>query len=110
MGTLIVPSRGSIYVDANIIIYRVEDIQPFVAAMAPLWDALDKIMCLVTTSELSVLEVLVKLVQQGNMALQTLFHGVMFHTPNFTCIPITRQILQAAAQLRATTGLKTSEC
>jgi predicted nucleic acid-binding protein len=63
----------------------------------------------VATSELSVLEVLVKPIQLGNMALQTLFLGTLYGTPGLSCIPIARPILEAAAQLRATSGLKTAD-
>jgi predicted nucleic acid-binding protein len=62
----------------------------------------------VATSELSVLEVLVKPIQLGNMALQTLFLGTLYGTPGLSCIPIARPILEAA-QLRATSGLKTAD-
>ncbi len=41
MGTLTLPPSGSVYVDANTIIYRVERVQPYLAITKPLWDALD---------------------------------------------------------------------
>jgi predicted nucleic acid-binding protein len=55
---------------------------------------------------LSFLEVSVKPLQLGNYRLQTLFRVVLYNTRGFTCLTITRQTLETAAQLRATTGLK----
>lgn len=109
MGTLTLPTSGSVYVDANALIYRVENVQPYLAAMQPLWNALDAGTQAVVTSELSLLEVLVKPIQQGNVLLQQLFEGTLYGTPGLTCLPITRQILESAAQLRATAGLKTPD-
>lgn len=109
MGTLTLPSNGAVYVDANAIIYRVEAVQPFLAASLPVWDALDAGTQIVVTSELSLLEVLVKPVQQGDALLQALFEGVLYGTPGFACLPITRSIIEIAAGLRATTRLKTPD-
>ena len=41
MGTLSLPAQGVVYADANSIIYRVEQVQPYLVVAAPLWDALD---------------------------------------------------------------------
>lgn len=109
MGTLTLPSGGSVYVDANAIIYRVEAIQPFLDASLPLWDALDAGTQSVVSSELSVLEVMVKPVQQGDALLQALFEGVLYGTPGFSCLSVTRSVLEIAAGLRATTRLKTPD-
>ena len=109
MGTLVLPASGMVYVDANAIIYRVEAIQPYLAAAAPLWDALDAGTQTVVTSELSLLEVLVKPILVGDVLLQTLFQGTLYGTPGFHCIPITRHTLEEGARLRATTGLKTPD-
>ena len=67
MGRLTLPASGSVYVDANTIIYRVEAVQPYLWATQPLWDALDRGTQPVVTSELSLLEVLVKPIQQGSV-------------------------------------------
>src|SRR5690242_16659694 len=109
MGTLTLPGSGPVYVDANIIIYRVEAVQPYLAVSMPLWNALRNGNQAVVTSELSLLEVLVKPLQLGNVGLQHLFHVVLYNTRGFSCVPIDRQILETAAQLRASTGLKTPD-
>src|SRR5579885_1807997 len=107
MGQLTLPSSGNVYVDTNAVIYRVERIEPYLAASAPLWDALDAGSASVVTSELTLLEVLVKPLRDGNTALASLYRTVLLGTAGFTCVPITRTILEAAAQLRAAHQLKT---
>ena len=37
MGSLTLPSRGSIYLDASIIIYSVERNEPYFTLLAPAW-------------------------------------------------------------------------
>lgn len=109
MGGLVLPQSGSVYVDANVIIYRIERVTPYSEITVPLWEALDADQQQIITSELSVLEVLVKPFQLGNITLVNLFQTVLYGTLGFTCLPITGQTLKKAAQLRATTGLKTPD-
>jgi predicted nucleic acid-binding protein len=109
MGQLKLPSAGPIYADTNAIIYRVERIEPYLTAAAPLWDALDAGLMQVVTSELTLLEVLVKPLRDGNMTLVSLFRTVLFGTTGLTSLPITRTILESAAQLRAAHLLKTPD-
>ncbi|MHB1421855.1 MAG: type II toxin-antitoxin system VapC family toxin [Gemmataceae bacterium] len=109
MGQLTLPSSGTVYVDTNAIIYRVERIEPYLTASAPLWDALDAGLASVVTSELTLLEVLVKPLRDGNSALASLYRTVLLGTVGLTSVPITRSILESAAQLRAGCKLKTPD-
>ncbi len=109
MGQLTLPSSGTVYVDTNAVIYRVERIEPYLTASAPLWDALDAGSASIVTSELTLLEVLVKPLRDGNTALASLYRTVLLGTSGLTCIPITRSILESAAQLRAAHPLKTPD-
>lgn len=52
---------------------------------------------------------LVKPIHDANDLLQQLFTEVMYSTPGFSCIPISRQVLEVAAQLRATINIKTPD-
>jgi predicted nucleic acid-binding protein len=109
VGELTLPIRGTVYVDTNAVIYRVEEVKPYIDVALPLWDALDAGTQAIATSELSVLEVLVKPLRLQNASLQELFLGTLYDTPGLACIPISRQVLEAAAQVRATFGLKTPD-
>jgi predicted nucleic acid-binding protein len=109
MGQLIPPPSGTVYVDTNAVIYRVERIEPYLTAAAPLWDALDAGQANVATSELTLLEVLVKPLRDGNPALAALYRNVLLGTAGLTSLPITRVILESAARLRAVHHLKTPD-
>ncbi len=38
MGALALPQHGSVYVDANSIIYSIERIEPYRTVLQPLWE------------------------------------------------------------------------
>jgi predicted nucleic acid-binding protein len=109
VGTLSLPPYGVVYADANSIIYRVEQVQSYLAVAAPLWDALDAGRQEVLTSELSVLEVLVKPIRLGDPSIEKLFRQMLYWTRGFSLAPISRTVLEEAARLRALTGLKTPD-
>jgi predicted nucleic acid-binding protein len=108
MGQLKVPI-GLVYVDTNAVIYHVERIEPYRTAAEPLWNDLDAGKAQVATSDLSLLEVLVKPLREGNSSLATLYRTVLLGTIGLRCLPITRDILEAAARLRADYNLKTPD-
>jgi predicted nucleic acid-binding protein len=109
MGQLTVPTSGTVYVDTNTVIYHLERIEPYYTAAKPLWLALDQGRVPVMTSELALLEVLVKPLRDGRTDLATLYRNVLLATSGLTCAPITRAILEMAASLRATRNLKTPD-
>lgn len=90
MGALALPTVGAVYVDANVVIYRVEMAQPYFDVSRQLWDALDASTQHVVTSELSLLEALVRPIRLRDTALQALFIGILYGIPGLTCSPITR--------------------
>jgi predicted nucleic acid-binding protein len=63
----------------------------------------------VVSSELSLLEVLVKPLRDGNQALATLYRNILLGTAGMVCMPISRAILESAAQLRANHKLRTPD-
>lgn len=109
MGQLTLPPAGPVYVDTNAVIYRVEQIEPYLSAAAPLWDALDLGQQQVVTSGLTLLEVLVKPLRDGNAPLADLFRRVLLGTAGLTCLPISLVLLESAAGLRAHYALRTPD-
>ncbi len=109
MGQLILPATGPVYVDTNSVIYHVERIEPYLSASKPLWDALDVGLVEVVASDLSLLEVLVKPLRDGNVSLVNLYRTVMLGTVGLTALPITHSILEEAARIRALFGLKSPD-
>ena len=64
---------------------------------------------MVITSELTLLEVLVKPLKVGDITTATIFRTVPRHSPDVYMLPISQNILEESARLRATLGLKTPD-
>lgn len=109
MGQVIVPRSGLVYVDTSVLIYRIENIEPYLTISLPLWNAMEEEQIEIITSELTYLEALVKPTQLQNMALIVLYKKILLNTIGFSCCPITMPILEKAISLRATLGLKTPD-
>ena len=108
MGPLTLPDSGTVYLDSSGLIYSVERIQPYHALLEPIWRQAHAGQFAIVTSELAVLETLVKPIRESDAAVERLF-GELFNSKEVTLIPATRQLWEEAARLRATTGLKTAD-
>ncbi len=106
MGELILPKSGYAYVDSNTVIYSVEKIEPYWTILKPLWNAAQQGQFLVISSELIMLETLVKPLKESDTILETSFREFLLASNEIQLVPITLSILEKAASLRATTGLK----
>ena len=69
MGSLTLPESGKVYVDTPSVIYSVDRIAVYESLLRPLWDAMDAEAIGVVTSELTLLETLVKPFKDGNEGL-----------------------------------------
>lgn len=108
MGPLTLPTGGSVYVDANAIIYSVERIEPYRELLAPMWEEAGAARFTLASSELVVLETLIKPLREGNARLEMLFRSI-FAAAEMELIPATLATWEDAARIRAATGLKTSD-
>jgi predicted nucleic acid-binding protein len=109
VGALALPASGTVYLDANGFIYSIERIDPYRALLDILWQTVSTGQITVVTSELSLLEVLVRPLKVGDATTATLFRTVLRHTPDVQMVPITQTVLEEAANLRATLGLRTPD-
>ena len=108
MGALILPASGSVYVDANAIIYSIERIEPYRELLAPMWEEASAGRFTLASSELVLLETLVKPLREDNARLEMLFRSI-FTATEMELIPATLPIWEDAARIRAETGLSTSD-
>ena len=108
MGTLILPASGMVYLDANSVIYTVEKHPIYGPLLHPLWQAAQANVIEVVSSDLVLMEVLVGPLKSGNISLAQTFEQALGGT-DMRLLPITQPILRRAAQLRATTKLKTPD-
>lgn len=109
MGALALPTHGIVYIDANSIIYTVEKVEPYRTALVPLWDAIQARVLTASTSDLSLLEVLVGPVKKGDIKLEADFRALLKGSRGVRLVPITHDVLERAVILRASTNLKTPD-
>ena len=108
MGQLILPSSGSVYLDTSGFIYSVERIEPYGELLEPMWRQAQSGQFTIVSSDLVVLETLVKPLRDGDKIVETLFRS-LFDAIEVNLIPVTRALWEEAAILRAETGLKTPD-
>ena len=108
MGGLTLPTSGRVYVDTALIIYSVERNLTYEPLLQPLWDALDSQSIEVITSELTLLETLVKPLRDDDTSLVRDYEKFLTET-RLQLHPINAAIVKGAARLRATTSLKTPD-
>ena len=108
MGPLILPTGGSVYVDANAIIYSVERVEPYRELLAPMWEEARAGRFTLASSELVALETLIRPLRDGNARLEMLFRSILAGE-EMDLIPATLATWEDAARIRAATGLATSD-
>jgi predicted nucleic acid-binding protein len=109
VGALKLPASGPVYLDANGFIYSAERIEPYAGLLQPLWEAAQEGRLEIVSSELVILETLVKPLRERDDTLQALFRELLFNAREVCLIPATTAIWEKAAQLRASLGLKTPD-
>ena len=108
MGSLTLPPSGSVYLDANGFIYSVERIEPYRTLLEPMWTMAQTGQFEIVSSELVILETLVKPLRAGDVLLENLFRSLL-SAREVRVIPVTALLWEQAARLRATTDLKTPD-
>lgn len=76
MGPLTLPTSGPIYLDTNGFIYSVERIEPYRTLLEPLWTQAQLGQFEIISSELVILETLVKPFREGDTLLESLFRSL----------------------------------
>jgi len=103
VGSIALPASGSVYVDANAIICAVDKNATYWPLLKPVWQAGLTGSVRLTTSALSLLEVLVGPTKKGDAALVATYDGLL-HSPDMDLVPIDELILREAVRLRAAVG------
>ena len=108
MGPLILPTHGPVYLDANGFVYSVERVEPYRTLLEPMWQQARAGEFDVASSDITVLETLVKPLREGDEVVEMLLRS-MFNAREVNLIPATRELWEDAARIRADTGLKTPD-
>ncbi|MCC6443955.1 MAG: type II toxin-antitoxin system VapC family toxin [Armatimonadetes bacterium] len=100
MGRFTLPSSGKIYVDTAILIYAIEGHPLYSPLLHPFWSHVHHRRIQAVTSELALLECLVKPLREGNADLEREFEDALYG-PGVALIPVSKTLLKRAARLRA---------
>ncbi len=98
-----------LYVETAPLIYYVEENQTYVAAMHAIFEAVEKIPIEVVSSVLTLKEVLVQPLKQGNNSLEQEYRDILLHSRGFRLHEVTAPIAESAARLRAQYNLRTPD-
>ena len=110
MGSLILPSDGTVYVETPVVIYTVEPHPSYAPLLRPLWQAAQAQSLQIVTSELTLMETLVHPIRNRNSLLQAAYERLLLSTPEVSLLPLTQDVLREAARLRADIpGLRTPD-
>ncbi|MBA3257190.1 MAG: type II toxin-antitoxin system VapC family toxin [Pyrinomonadaceae bacterium] len=106
MGQLTSQLGARVYLDTNIIIYAVEGYEPHADRIKSVLRAMTEGEIKAVTSDLTLAEVLVKPKRDANTNLEEAYRHFLQPTDSLRNSVITREILEAAAGIRATSVLK----
>lgn len=108
MEPLTLPPNGPVYLDASGFIYSVERIEPYRTLLEPMWRQAQAGQFAIVSSDLVVLETLVKPLRESDAVVEMLFRELL-NSREVRLIPTTRSLWEEAARLRAATRLKTPD-
>jgi len=102
--------RGTVVgLDTAPLIYFIEENSTYLPFVPPFFEAVDHGEFRVTTSVLTLTEVLVHPMRQGDHELADQYRRVLLHASQVTVVPVSETIAEEAAQLRARHGLRTPD-
>ena len=95
-----------VYLDTNIFIYALEGYSAFRPVLTTLFEALDQKALTAVTSELTLAEALVKPLLDQHAEREAAYLQLLQSTASLMVVPVSREVLIAAAHLRAESNLK----
>ena len=108
MEHITLPDSGPIYLDTSAFIYSVERVEPYYSLLEPMWSQAQAGQFIISGSDVTVLETLVRPLRQGDTYLEGRFRN-LFESNDVWIIPITRPVWEEATRVRAMTGLQTPD-
>lgn len=109
MARLALPASGDVYIDSNCIIYSVEKVAPHAELLRPVWETAATGSIRVVSSEVTLLETLVRPLRERNHRLEQFLLAFLLRSNEVRLVPVDVEILLRAAAVRAETGLKTPD-
>ena len=109
MGLIADLGSSRLGVDTSIFIYFIEEHPRYLPLLRPLFEEVDQGGRELVTSAVTLLEVLVVPYRSGNAALAERYELLLTRSRGVQLVDISRDLLRAAAQLRAARGMKTPD-
>ncbi|MBD0302572.1 MAG: type II toxin-antitoxin system VapC family toxin [Tolypothrix sp. T3-bin4] len=99
--------RGElVYLDTNVFIYAIEGYSEFVDELNEFFNSIDAGNLRAFTSELTLAEVLVRPLMDGNLEIQTAYQQALQSSEGLEVVPVCREVLIEAARLRSVANLR----
>ena len=108
MGEIKLENVSTVASDTAALIYYVETHPTYCPLVEPVIEAIDRAEVIGITSTITLLEVLVLPIREGNSVLIREYKSILLHS-NFRLIPLTRDIAEKAAEMRAVYNLRTPD-
>ncbi len=95
--------------DTMPLIYYMEEHPIYLEIVDPFFDAIENGEFTVVTSTVTLLEVLVHPIRSGNTKLAQKYRELLFHTEGLKTVPLSQEIAEEAARLRAISKIHTPD-
>lgn len=95
-----------VYLDTNVFIYAAEGFKRHELALRALLLRIDDGSVMAVTSEVTIMEVLVRPLREHNVGLISYYEQLLGHSSSMRVAPIDRSVLRRAADLRANSAVK----
>ena len=102
-------SGSLVALDTAPFIYFIEEHPTYLSHLRPFFEAVDQGEIRVVTSSLTLTEVLVHPIRRGATDLADRYRNILLEAVHITTVPVTEQVAEDAARLRATHGLRTPD-
>lgn len=109
MGLIDEVGAGPVALDTAAFIYFIEEHPLYLPQLLPIFAAADEGHLTIVTSAVTLLEVLVVPYRAGNLPLANRYEALLNRSRGVRLREIDQALLRAAAQLRATTGVRTPD-
>lgn len=109
MGLIEDLADGPVALDTAIFIYFIEEHADFLGLVEPVFELIDRGAWRGVTSAVTLLECLVVPYRAGDLALGDRYEALLTRSRGLELVELDRPLLRAAAQLRATLGMKTPD-
>lgn len=102
-------SINKLFIDTAPFIYFIEEHKKYLTFIKPIFTKIDNFNIIATTSTITVIEVLVQPIKEGNKNLENKYLEILKHNANLEIIPIDINIAEKAAEIRSKYDIKTPD-